>query len=204
MAAASVAVARSYAGRSEPSTRWQGPFEYVREFASSAPGCSYRGRETVRATVACEGGDLLHLKCTANGIASHVYQEELRQNGRTAARSDVGEYQGALKADYDTHVTKDVDLFHLGVGANLRVQYRRTPAAGTAETGEYLLDVTGSTRDLVFVPQNQRLEWRRVDPIYEPGPAACGVQGRFNGSETVAMRLLPAEQNNTHHREMQN
>jgi hypothetical protein len=193
--AGSVAVARSYAAHGAApahSTRWQGPFEYVREFASSAPGCSYRGRETVHATVTCTGSDLRHLQCNANGTASHAYHEELQQDGKIAARNDAGEYQGALKASYDTHVTKDVDLFRLDVGANLPVQYRRSDG-GTAKTGEYLLDVAGSTRDLVFTPQNERLERRRVEPIYEPGPAACGVQGRFNGTETVAMRLLPAE-----------
>jgi hypothetical protein len=196
MAAGSVAVARSYTAHGDSparSTRWQGPFEYVREFASSAPGCSYRGREAVHATVTCVGSDLRHLQCTASGTASHVYQEELQQDGRIAARNDAGEYQGALKAEYDTHVTKDVDLFRLDVGTHLPVQYRRTADGGAAKTGEYLLDVSGSTRDLVFVPQNERLERHRVEPIYEPGPAACGVPGRFNGTETIAMRLLPAE-----------
>lgn len=193
VAAASVVAsqARTHFAAPHP-TRWQGPFEYVREFGSSAPGCSYHGRETVQATVVCEGGDLLHLQCTASGQASHVYQEELRQDGRTAARNDAGNYHGALKADYDTHATNRVDLFRLEVGIDLPVKYERT-FEGATRTGEYVVDVSGSTRDQVFMPQNGRLERRRVEPIFEPGPAACTTQGRFNGTETVAMRLLPAE-----------
>ena len=195
MVAAASMVASQVRSRSAAAhpVRWQGPFEYVREFGSSAPGCSYRGRETVEATVVCEGGDLRHLQCTASGKASHVYREELlQQDGRTASRHDAADYEGALKADYDTHVTQGVDLFRLDVGTNLPVKYERT-ADGATKTGQYALDVSGSTRDLVFVPQNGRLERRRVEPIYEPGPAACAIQGRFNGTESLAMRLLPAE-----------
>lgn len=129
----------------------------------------------MRATLDCVGTDLRQLRCTANGTASHLYRE---QDSARAARSDSGAYQGALKAEYDTHVTKGVDLFRLDVGANLPVRYRRTAADGAAEAGEYLLEVAGSTRDLVFEPQNARLERRRMELIYEPGPAACGLRRR--------------------------
>lgn len=174
-------------------TRWQGPFEYVRDYGGSARGCAYHGRETLHATLSCSGADLMHLQCTATGNASHSYHEELDRNSPVSARNDSGEYQGALKADYDTQTIKGVDLFRLDVSANLPVQYRRTADAHTNKAGSYLLDVGGTTGDLVFAPQNPRLERRRVEPIYEPGPAACGVSGRFNGTETVSVQLLPVQ-----------
>lgn len=175
-----------------PVWHWQGPFEYVREYGSSGPGCSFHGQEAVRATLVCTGTDLRHLSCSATGTASHEYRQDLQQDGARTSRTDAGDYQGALKADYETHVTRNVDLFRVEVGANLPVRYQST-AAGGATTGKYLLDVSGSTNDLVFDPQNARLERRRVQPIYQPGPAGCVVSGRFNGTETVAMRLLPTD-----------
>jgi hypothetical protein len=173
-----------------PVWRWQGPFEYVRDFGASAPGCTFHGREVVQGEMVCSGTDLRHLQCTANGTASHAYNEQV-QSG--VARNDAGAYQGPLQIAYDTHQTKGVELFRLDVGANLPVQYRESTGDHTAKSGKYLLDVSGSTGDLVFDAQNARLERRRVQPIYEPGPRACAVQGHFNGTETVSMRLLPTD-----------
>lgn len=192
--AAIVAGARPLATTSSHAvTRWQGPFEYVRDYGATSSGCAYHGRETLHATLSCSGEDLMHLQCTATGNASHFYHEEFGRDGPASARNDSGEYTGALKADYDTQTIKGIDLFRLDVSANLPVQYRRTADARTDKGGSYLLDVGGTTGDLVFSPQNPRLERRRVEPFYEPGPAACGVQGRFNGTETVSVQLLPVE-----------
>ena len=170
-----------------PVWSWQGPFEYVRDFGAAAPGCAFHGREVVEGTMVCEGTDLRHLRCSATGNASHDYDEH-QPDGLT--RKDSGAYHGPLQISYDTHQTKGVDLFRLDVGANLPVRYQET--GGASKSGKYLLDVSGSTGDLVFEPQNARLERRRVQPIYEPGPRACGVKG-FNGTETVYLRLLPTD-----------
>ena len=170
-----------------PVWHWQGPFEYVRDFGTTARGCSYHGREVVQGEMVCEGTDLRRLRCTAKGTASHDYDEQ--QTGMT--RTDSGSFQGPLEIAYDTHQTKGVDLFRLDVGANLPVRYKKTGAA--PGSGAYVLDVAGSTGDLVFEPEKARLERRRVQPIYEPGPAACGMPRHFNGTETVSMRLLPTD-----------
>ena len=177
-----------HSGPDHPVWAWQGPFQYVRDFGARVPGCSYHGREVVEGTMVCEGTDLRHLRCTATGTASHDYDEQ-QPGGLT--RKDSGTYEGPLQIAFDTHQTKGVDLFRLDVGANLQVHYQEDGAA--SKSGQYLLDVAGTTSDLVFEPQNARLERRRVQPIYEPGPAACGVKGKFNGTETVSMRLLPAD-----------
>jgi hypothetical protein len=185
---------RSHAAESafdpaHPVWHWQGPFEYVRDFGAATAGCSYHGREVVEGTMVCEGTDLRHLHCSATGAASHNYDEQQRDG---ITRRDSGAYDGPLQIAYDTHQTKGVDLFRLDVGANLPVRYQETGAFASM-SGQYLLDVAGTTGDLVFDAQNARLERRRVQPIYEPGPAACGVRGPFNGTETVSMRLLPTD-----------
>jgi len=173
-----------------PVWHWQGPFEFVREFGTNGPGCSYRGRQTVQATVICTGTDLRNLRCTATGAASYQYREDV---GGRAARNDSGDYQGELRASYDTQVINGVDLVRLAVGANLPVEHRSASRDGVDWSNSILLDVSGSTRDLVFRPEGARLEHRSVQPIFEPGPSGCAVQGRFNGTETVSMRLLPTD-----------
>lgn len=170
--------------------RWQGPFTYVREFGSAAAGCAYHGREQVNATLTCTGSDLTHLRCTADGTAQHLYTENL---GDHSQRTDTGTYQGALSAKYETHTTKQFELFRLDVGSTLPVQYRKETASGATQQGGYRLDVGGAMDNIPFEPAYPRLEREHTVPIYEPGPAACKSSSRFNGTETVAVRLLPAD-----------
>ena len=171
--------------------RWQGPFTYVREFGSSASGCAYRGREAVNATLTCTGSDLTRLRCTASGTAEHFYTESAGA-GRSQ-RTDVGSYQGVLNAAYDAHGMRGFELFRLDVGTTLPVQFRQEADSGAASQGSYRLDVGGAMDNMPFEPANARLERRVTIPVYEPGPAACKSSGRFNGTETMSMRLLPAD-----------
>jgi hypothetical protein len=173
--------------------RWQGPFEYVREFGSSTPGCAYHGKEVVDATLTCTGTDLTHLRCTASGDAQHSYRESIGEGDGHSERTDAGSYQGALKAAFDTRETRKYVFFRLDVGTTVPVRYHQESVSGAAREGDYRLDVGGAMEDVPFEPSNTRLERHKTVPIYEPGPAACKSDGRFNGTEVMSLRLLPAD-----------
>ena len=199
LAGASVLASQSRLHPVEPSdaqhaTRWQGPFTYVREFGSTAAGCAYHGREAIQANLTCTGNDMMHLRCTASGTAEHVYTESIGNGGsEVQQRTDTGSYEGVLNAAYDAHKTNSYDLFRLDVDTTLPVQYRQEGTAGVTQQGGYRLDVGGAMDNVPFEPANPRLERRVAVPIYEPGPAACKSNGRFNGTQTTSIRLLPAD-----------
>jgi len=173
--------------------RWQGPFTYVKDFGSSGSGCVYHGHETVNATLSCTGSDLMHLRCTASGTADHFYAESIGDGPNHSRRTDTGSYHGALDAAYDAQTLKGYELFRLDVGTTLPVQYRQESAPDVTRQGTYRLDVDGGIDYVPFEPASSRIERRKTVPIYQPGPAACASAGRFNGTETVSMRLLPAD-----------
>ena len=173
--------------------RWQGPFLWTREFGSAASGCAYRGREVINATLTCTGSDITHLRCTASGTAEHFYTETVGDAQNPSQRTDTGSYQGALSAVYDAQSMRGHELFRLDVGTTLPIQYRQERAPGVTRQGAYRLDVGGAMDSVAFDPASSSFERRTTAPIYAPGPAACTASGRFNGTETTAVRLLPAD-----------
>ena len=177
--------------------RWQGPFHYEQTFATHAAACSLQGFERMEGVVTCVGHDLTSLHCTAQGTAQRRFEVDTHNGAASFARTDTGAYQGPLIVDYGYRDQRSgaasYETFDLSLAANVPIQYQERTAAGS-RSGTYTLQVGATTDRELFHHEAQRVEFRQVQPISEPGPAGCARDGDgFNGSTTVTVRLLPTD-----------
>ena len=180
--------------RAGAAQQWKGRFIYERDFASRSDACDFHGHEAMQGVISCNGDDLKHLRCSAEGSVRYAYAEKIgNADGRASRqRTDAGEYSGALSQHLKLQRNGQGWRYDLGIDANVPVRYTETASGGDRNSGSYLLDVAASTELAQFNPASGEIAFDRRQPVTEPGPLACG-NTLHNGTTRFAVRLLAVE-----------